>query len=104
MLKRKNTWIVLIVLFFITISSGAYAQKPGKQKSVEKQRKEFLQLQASRDAEMAKKMEADRIKHVKKQTKETQKRMKQNKKRMRRLKKGKHEKTFFQRLFTRKSS
>ena len=103
MLKRKNTWIVLIVLFLITMGTGVHAQKPGKQKSVEKQRKEFLQLQDSRDAELAKKMEADRIKHVKKQTKETQKRMKKNKKKMHRLKKGKHEKTFLQRLFTRKS-
>lgn len=102
MLKRKNTWIVLIGLFLLTMATGASAQKPGKQKSVEKQRKEFLQLQDSREAELAKKMEADRIKHVKKQTKETQKRMKKNKKKMRRLKKGKHEKTLFQRLFTRK--
>jgi|SRR5690554_1940930 len=101
MLKRKNTWIVLIVLLLITLGTGAQAQKPGKQKSVEKQRKEFLQLQDSREAELAKKMEADRVKHVKKQTKETQKRMKMNKKKMRRLRKGKHEKTFFQRLFTR---
>lgn len=103
MLKRKNTWIVLIVLFLMTIASGVQAQKPGKQKSTEKQRKEFLQLQDSREAELAKQMEADRIKHVKKQTKETQKRMKKNKKKVRRLKKGKHEKTFLQRLFTRKS-
>jgi len=102
MLKRKNTWIVLMVLFLITTASSIHAQKPVKQKSVEKQRKEFLQLQDSREAELAKKMEADRIKHIKKQTRETQKRMKKNKKKMRRLKKGKHEKTFFQRIFTRK--
>ena len=88
----------------MTITSGAQAQKPGKQKSVEKQRKEFLQLQDSREAELAKKMETDRIKHVKDQTKQTQKRMKKSKRKMRRLKKGKHERTFLQRLFTRKSS
>jgi len=102
MIKRKITFIILLFVFFTALGSVAYAQKPGKQKSVEKQRKEFLQLQDDRDAELSKKMEEDREKHLKIQTKETQKRMKKHRKKMERRKKGKHEKTFFERLFTKK--
>ena len=103
MRKRKNTFIILLLVFFTVVGTSVHAQKPGKQKSVEKQRKEFLQLQDDRDAELSKKMDADREKHVKIQTKETQKRMKKNKKKMRRRKDGKHEKSFFERLFTKKA-
>lgn len=102
MRKRKNTFIILLLILFTILGSAAYAQKPGKQKSVEKQRKEFLKLQEDREAELSKKMEEDREKHVKIQTKETQKRMKKHRKKMRRRKSGKHEKTFFERLFTKK--
>lgn len=102
MRKRKNTFNILLLVFFTVLVSTSYAQKPGKQKSVEKQRKEFLQLQDDRDAELSKKMEEDREKHMKIQTKETQKRMKKHRRKMERRKKGKHEKTFFERLFTKK--
>ena len=102
MSKSKNTSIILLFVIFTALSTAGFAQKPGKQKSVEKQRKEFLQLQDQRDAELSKKMEEDREKHQKIQTKETQKRMKKNRKKMERRKSGKHEKTFFERLFTKK--
>ena len=102
MRKRKNTFIILFLIFFTALGASAQEKKPGKQKSVEKQRKEFLQLQDDRDAEFSKKMDEDREKHVKIQTKETQKRMKKNRKKMRRRKDGKHEKSFFERLFTKK--
>ncbi|NEN23977.1 hypothetical protein G3O08_10745 [Cryomorpha ignava] len=102
MIKRKNTFIISLFIFFTVFAASAHAQKPEKQKSVEKQRKEFLQLQDDRDAELSKKMGEDREKHVKIQTKETQKRMKKNRKKMRRRKEGKHEKSFFERLFTKK--
>lgn len=103
MIKRKNTFIILLFVSFTVFGSSAQAQKPGKQKSVEKQRKEFLDLQDERDAELSKKMDEDREKHVKIQTKETQKRMKKNRKKMRRRKDGKNEKSFFERLFTKKA-
>ncbi len=102
MLKRKNTFIILIVVVLTAMGSVANAQKPEKQKSVKKQRKEFLKLQDDRDAELSVKMEADRKKHLRIQSKETQKRMKKNRKKTRRLKKGKNEKSFFERLFTKK--
>lgn len=102
MLKRKNTWFVLITFILSMAATQVHAQKPKKQKSVEKQRKEFLKLQDHRDAAFEKQLEEDRKEHVNKQTKETQKRMKKNKKKTKRLKKGKHEKNIFQRLFTRK--
>lgn len=97
MSKRKNT--ILILLFAMLLMTGV-SNCGLKRVSTEKQKKEFLELQDEREAKLAKKREEDRKKHVERQTKEVQKRMKRQKKKMRRVKKGKHPKTFFQRLFS----
>ncbi len=96
--KRK----LMVKIFFLAasmfIGGELFAQE--KQKSVKKQRKAFLELQEDRDAKAADKKEEERKKHQKIQTKETQKRMKKNLRRSKRLQQKKHEKNFFQRLFT----
>ena len=97
--QRKNTILILMLMLLLL---GGVNSCGLKRQSTEKQKKEFLDLQANRDKELAKKMEEDRKKHMEIQTKETQKRMKKNKKKMERMQKGKHPKTFFQRLFTKK--
>jgi Ni/Co efflux regulator RcnB len=98
--KRKR--VLNIFLLLLAIFLGGLAQAQEKPKSVKKQRKEFLELQEDRGegADEAKKKDIE--KHQKIQTKETQKRMKKNKKKSERLRKNKHEKNFFQRLFTKK--
>ncbi len=101
-MKRKRSISIVLLSAFLMAGSGVFAQKQEKQQSVEKQRKEFLELQDERKQESAKKMEADREKHLKIQTKETRKRMKKNKKKMRRLKNDKHQDSFLKRLFTKK--
>jgi len=83
---------------------GVYGQdKPRKQKSTEKQYKEFMDLRKSREANRDEAMNKAREEHLERQTKQTRKRMKKHEKMMRRVKAGKHPKTFFQRLFTKKS-
>ncbi len=73
-----------------------------KQKSPEKQQKEFLKLQDDRDQNSEEKLKEDKKKHDSIQTKETRKRMKNNKKRAGRLQSNKHDRSFFQRIFTKK--
>ena len=103
--KRKNTirnWMA--VAFLVLAATGVSAQdKPPKQKSVEKQYKEFMNLQEQRSENRDAAMEKAREEHVDRQSKETKKRMKKNEKKMRRIKAGKHPQTFLQRLFTKKS-
>ncbi len=102
MLKRKFTFIILLFVAFLVSGQAAFGQKREKQKSVKKQKKEFMELQKERSEADTKKMEAIKEKHLKIQTKETRKRMKQNRKKMKRLKNNKHKDNFFQRLFRKK--
>jgi hypothetical protein len=81
---------------------AGFAPAQDKPKSVKKQRKEFIELQENRSEGAEKAKDKDLEKHLKIQTKKTQKRMKKNKKKSERLQKNKHEKNFFQRLFTKK--
>lgn len=76
--------------------------KPRRQKSPEKQHKEFMKLQDSRADRSEAAIEKGREEHVKRQTKETQKRMKKNERRTKRIQKGKRPESFFERLFTKK--
>jgi hypothetical protein len=99
---RKNISIIISVIALILISGPLFAQNTPKQKSVKKQRKEFLQLQEERDAASDKAMDEKREKHLKLQTKETRKRMKANKKKMKRMKKRGHSEPWIKRLFMRK--
>ena len=102
--KRKNTIRILMLAGIMMMATlNAMSQdKPRKQKSPEKQHKEFLKLQDSRAEQSEASIEKGREEHVKRQSKETQKRMKKNEKRTRRIQEGKHPKSFFERLFAKK--
>lgn len=100
--KRKNTLIIIGTALLMIMSGAAMAQKVPKQKSVKKQRKEFLELQAERDEASDKAMDEKREKHLKLQSKETRKRMKANKKKVKRMRKNGHQDSWFKRVFTKK--
>lgn len=102
MMKRKSTMIIFFTAIFLFCGVEVQAQKPGKQKSVKKQQKEFIKLQNDRESAANAELEANKKKHAKRQDKAAQKRMKKNKKKMRRLKKDKHQDSFFQRMFRKK--
>lgn len=102
MRNPKRILLPKILLFALTLMMVTAAHGQEKQKSVEKQRDEFLKLQEERDEGAAKHKEADIKKHRDIQTKDVQKRMKKSKKKSVRLQKKKHEDNFFQRLFTKK--
>lgn len=99
-MKRRSLLNIFLILTAVLMAGMATAQD--KPKSVKKQRKEFIELQESRAEGADKAKEKDLEKHMKIQTKETQKRMKKNRKKAERLQRNKHEKNFFQRLFTKK--
>lgn len=99
-MKRRS--LLNIFLFLTAVLMGGMATAQDKPKSVKKQRKEFIELQESRAEGADKAKEKDMEKHMKIQTKETQKRMKKNRKKSERLQRNKHEKNFFERLFTKK--
>lgn len=102
MMKRKSTIIIFFTILFLVGGLGVQAQKPGKQKSVKKQQKEFIKLQNDREGAADAELEANKKKHLKLQGKAAQKRMKKNKKKMRRIQKDKHKDGFFERMFRRK--
>lgn len=93
---------MLIGMMLMATLNAMSQDKPRKQKSPEKQHKEFVKLQDQRAEKSEAAEEQGREEHVKRQSKETQKRMKKNEKRTRRIQEGKHPKSFFQRLFTKK--
>jgi hypothetical protein len=98
---QRNGLVKILLTSFAVLAIGL-AQAQDKPKPVKKQRKEFLELQEERKEGGEEARQKGLEKHQKIQTKETQKRMKKNKRKSERLRKNKHEKNFFQRLFTKK--
>lgn len=97
----KSLCKIFLFLSFIILSTGAFAQTK-KPKSVEKQRKEFLELQEERKEAAAEAREEGIKEHKELQTKDVQKRMKRSNKKSRRLAKDRHQDGFLKMLFTKK--
>ena len=102
MSKRKKIALIASIFALLIYADPVLGQKAKKQKSVKKQRKEFLDLQEERDQASTKALEEKRSKHLKIQTKETRKRMKANKRKVKRKKKRGHSDPWIKRLFMKK--
>lgn len=100
--KSKRNTVIKIFLISFLVFAGLASQAQEKPKSVEKQRKEFLNLQKERDEGAAAAQKENIKKHEKIQTKDVQKRMKKTRRRSERIQRKKHKDNIFERTFTKK--
>jgi len=94
--------MIKIFLISFLLFAGSVSQAQENPKSVEKQRKEFLELQEKRDEGAAAAQKEGIKKHGEIQTKDVQKRMKKTRRKSERIQRKKHKDNIFERTFRKK--